>query len=207
MEIKDINKYRRTLFHETGHYIARKLNLSIYSKGAGVNEMYLKEEKYTKNGLDYSGGTTAKIPVSHVDEGFIKDVPNYIAVLIYGCIIQVLYQRNFENKKFRDCFSLDNSSQGQSDMDFFIRIGEEFTGPKRLELVEYIENEYLDLIQENYKELEKLLGNETFILKQEDLKYILNLERIDQLLEDFLQSHSEYYKKFIQKIIEIKNER
>ncbi|SFN97836.1 hypothetical protein [Salegentibacter flavus] len=206
MEIKDINKYRRTLFHETGHYIARKLNLSIYSKGAGVNEMYLKEEKYAKNGLNYSGGTTAKIPVSYVDEGFIKDVPNYIAVLIYGCIIQVLYQRNFENRNFRDCFSLDNSSQGQSDMDFFTRIGEEFTGSKRLELVEYIENEYLDLIQENYKELEKLVGKETFILKQEGLKYLLNLEQIDQLLEGFLQSHAEYYKKFIQKIIEIKNE-
>ena len=104
MEIKDIDKYRRTLFHETGHYIARKLNLSIYKKGAGIKEIYIKEEKFTTNGLDYSGGATAKIPENYVDEGFIKDVPHYIAVIIYGCIIQVLYQRNFKNKKFRECF-------------------------------------------------------------------------------------------------------
>jgi hypothetical protein len=206
MEIKNIDKYRRTLFHETGHYIARKLNLSIYNKGAGVKEMYLKEE-YNNYGFDYSGGTTAKTPENYADEGFIKDVPNYIAVLIYGCIIQVLHQKNIENKKFRECFSLKNSSQGKYDIDSFTRIGKEFTGPKRLELVKYIENEYLYLIEENYKELEKLLRKETFILKIEGSKYILDLEQIDQILEDFLLSHSEYYKNFIEKIIEIKNER
>ena len=207
MEIKDIDKYRRTLFHETGHYIARKLNLSIYKKGAGIKEIYIKEEKFTTNGLDYSGGATAKIPENYVDEGFIKDVPHYIAVIIYGCIIQVLYQRNFKNKKIRECFSLDNSAQGISDMDSFTRIGIEFTGPKRLKLVEYIENEYLDLIEENYKKLEKMVGKETFIFEKEGSKYILNLEQIDRLLEDFLISHTKYYKRFIKKIIEIKNDR
>ena len=92
-------------------------------------------------------------------------------------------------------------------MDSFTRIGIEFTGPKRLKLVEYIENEYLDLIEENYKKLEKMVGKETFIFEKEGSKYILNLEQIDRLLEDFLISHTKYYKRFIKKIIEIKNDR
>lgn len=207
MEIKNIDKYRRTLFHETGHYIARKLNLTIYNKGAGVKEIFLKEELYTINGLDYSGGVIPNTPENYEFEGYINDVPYYISVLVYGCIIQVLYQKNIENKNFRECFSLEKSSQGKYDMESFTTIGKEFIGPKRLELVEYIENEYLDLIGGNYKELERLLGKETFIFKKEGSKYILNLDKIDQLLKDFLQSHSEYYKHFIQKIIEIKNDR
>ncbi|EIJ38786.1 hypothetical protein JoomaDRAFT_1779 [Galbibacter orientalis DSM 19592] len=106
------NKNLETVFfHELGHFVANKLINELYN--IFEIEEVLLIQKYT-NEVDYEGQTKRKIPLGKADTP-LKNMPERLCSLIYGCYFQTIYQDTNINM----CFNQSSDFKGCQDyLDF-----------------------------------------------------------------------------------------
>ena len=135
------NKNLETVFfHELGHFVANKLINELYN--IFEIEEVLLIQKYT-NEVDYEGQTKRKIPLGKADTP-LKNMPERLCSLIYGCYFQTIYQDTNINM----CFNQSSDFKGCQDyLDFAecLRMFKIESKTKR-DLLAYLTVEYLSLI-------------------------------------------------------------
>lgn len=185
-------KLKKTIIHETGHFIARYLNKKIFNSGFGTEKIVIIENN-SKNKLDYSGVTVPNRPINYSSSDEIKDFAEYFAVVVYGCIIESIYL----NKKFEECFNCKNSGNGDL-RQFDFNVNKYFNMITKRELTNYIKDNYFIKMKNNQSHF-----NELFNLKFEELleyqngEYIVDLKKLEILIRPFLNAHIPYYYSFI----------
>src|SRR5690606_11943361 len=100
-------------FHEVGHYVAQQLNYKIFHTGE-VHQIII--ERVFPNGTeDYMGQTISKIPDGESPETPLKNLPEKIAEMIYGCYFQSLFLKEDLDK----CFDYKNPTcRGSRDVSY-----------------------------------------------------------------------------------------
>lgn len=196
-----INTLHSVFFHEIGHYIARELNLRLFNKGLGVAQIRLRVVTNKEGRLDYQGETIAAKPKGYRSTDRIKDLPEYIAVLLYGCLFQVLYdcQKN-HTIDFTTCFNLKPNNQGFYDCKAYSSLNGYCTHNNRMEIVEYTGNEYFKKLK-NKRHFKNLFEIDPMEFLTENKSYLeADLGRLNQRLTVFIESHMEEYLAYIQRI-------
>lgn len=201
----NIQKLTRVFIHEIGHYVARELNFKLYNIGDGVERIFIKTHNLS-NTIDYSGETTAKKPEGHVDNDKIENIAEFTAVIIYGCLFQTLYLKSKLEFDFRDCFSPDDSANGQCDFIEFRSMEKYISSHKRKEMVEYSESEYLNQLFKDQSHINKILNLKLLIyLKKENNDFTIKLDLLNKDLADFMTEHEKYYIEYLKNIMRIIN--
>jgi len=183
---------QRTFIHEVGHFVARELNKRLFKVGNGVEEIFiLKVNNIQKTNI--GGGTKARIPDLY-NHNEVVDIPEYIAVLVYGCLFQILATK----VRFDQCFCLERGSYGLKDAEQFSALAKYLSGSKRKEIFDYFDKTYISLLLDNYQHLRQVLDMkfENFIIEDEQL-YKIDLLKLESHLADFFTSHSIFYHKMI----------
>ncbi|MBO0329844.1 hypothetical protein [[Muricauda] lutisoli] len=201
----NILNLKRVFIHEVGHFIARELNYKHYKIGLGTEQIYIEPCRLPDT-TDYSGGATAIKPKGYIENGEVQNPTEYMAVILYGCVLQTLYLKSKEDIGFRTCFNIGNLANGKLDALEFRAMEEYCTGPKRKKIVEFIEKEYLSNLFTDQNHLKKLfeLDPLKFIDNRNDKLYV-NLPLLKQSLEEFMTEHLEYYSVFVKTIKRIEN--
>jgi len=194
---------KRIFIHELGHYTAHTLNLELSNTGAGVAQIWLQEQS-GDNFCDYSGGTTPKVPKNHVNDGQIRNKPEYIGALLYGCIFQNIYESKDRYIPFNECFCQESDKQkevrahGKIDYSNFHKYLGQKIWP---EIMIYVEQEYIGLLRQNIDHFEPLFNLEIleYINVPSKLMYV-DLEKLDSNIRPFLETHKKFYASFLTEI-------
>lgn len=197
------NNLKRTIIHEIGHFVATELNHRLFESGKCLS---IKLTGKTVNGgIDYKGLTEADVNIDKDEETKMKLLSQRIAVLVYGCYFQCLY----EGKALNDCFGFNNPSlNGAIDRQMYNTVFPYDVGrEQRIKAEQYL-NLYLNSLEEFKGEFDKIF-NQDFksILREEENNIQLNLAQLKEKINDFLDSHLKKFKEFHENINSIKNEK
>ncbi len=190
---------KRTIIHELGHYTARRLNLKK-GKGGGVNQIWIKEKR--KNDIiEFEGGTVPIPPKNYIDDGSIKDKPEFIATVSYGCIFQILFESKSPVENFEECFchqNLRNYSVRAHGTDDFDKLEHHFSERIKDDVIKHIKFSYLPILIKNRDHIDQLFEiNFDDYLFQRDSLQELNLNRLQADIDNFLITHSQYYYNYL----------
>jgi len=197
----NIENLRRVFIHETGHFLARTLNLECFNIGAGVENIIIKTYGLERV-QEYVGETIPKKPNNYVETNNIENVPEYLAVLFYGCIFQSFIKSLDSFNNFQNCFNPSNKANGKFDFDAFR--GLDISGIRRKALVDYIQTDYVVSIAEDSSHIDRLLKLDPlkYLLKNKDV-FVVNLELLEDDLSQFIEEHKTYYLIFLKNINQI----
>lgn len=188
----DIN-LKKTVIHEIGHFIARYLNQKTYNSGFGSMEMIIKKPINSDNESDYRGINIPNRPPNFSDSDEIKDLAEYFAVVVYGCIFESL----FLNKKFEDCFNCSGSGNGDI-MQYNFNTNRYLNEDSKLKLLLYIKDDYFAEMKDNHVHFNKLFNLEfEHILKNQGSGFSVDLKKLEILILPFIEEHLVYYNSFI----------
>jgi len=194
---------KRVFIHEIGHFIARELNKECFNIGCGTDSIYIQSHNISGN-IDYTGGTKAIKPIEYVDNVEISNPIELMAVVLYGCTLQTLYAHGVY--KFQDCFNLKDNANGKHDAMDFVALGKYFSGTQRRKIVEFIESDYLTKLNQDQSHLKKVFDLEPLkFLKSEGDLLNVNLGLLKECMIDFFNEHKTYYRYFIAKLKNIRN--
>ncbi|WP_282056035.1 hypothetical protein [Maribacter luteus] len=203
----NIDNLKRVFIHEIGHFVSRELNYEHYQIGLGTEQIYIEAHKFPKT-IEYTGGATAIKPKGYIDNGEVENPIEYMAVILYGCILQTLYLKSKDDYEFRICFSISNGANGKLDAEEFSAMEKYLAGPKRKKIVEFIETEYLNKLSADQNHLKKLFELDPLkFVEIRNERLFVNLDLLRECLRTFMIEHQEYYSDFINNIKLIKNER
>lgn len=186
------SKLKKTIIHETGHFIARYLNKKIFNSGFGTEKMVIKKNN-SSNKLHYCGVTVPNRPTNYSPFDEIKDFAEYFAVVVYGCIFESI----FLNKNFEECFNCKNSGNGDI-LQFDFNVNKYFNPITKTQLIHYIKDNYFIELKNNQSHFE-VLFNLKFeeLLRYQEGEYIVDLKKLEILILPFLNEHTPYYYSFI----------
>ena len=194
---------KRTIIHEIGHFVAIELNNKLFETGECLGIELI--EKFANGVVDYEGLTKSNVNNDEDEKTNMELLSQRIAVLVYGCYFQCL----FEGKKLNDCFGVnDTMLHGSTDREkynitFPFEVGKE----QRIETEKYL-NKYLKSLEEFKEEFDKIF-NQDFnnILTREENKFEINLKLLKDKLGDFLNLHIDKFKEFQENINLIKSKK
>lgn len=191
---------KRTIIHEIGHFVAIELNNHLFKSGECLS-IHLNAE--TVNGkIDYRGLTKSDVNIEKDEETKWNLLSQRIAVLVYGCFFQCL----FEEKELNDCFGFNNSSlNGATDRQMYNTVFPFSVKKKQREETEKYLNKYLNNLKEIRKDFEDVF-NQDFkeIMNTEHSNIEIDIKQLRENMREFMVSHLEKFKDFHQRINLIK---
>lgn len=194
---------KRTIIHEIGHFVAIELNNLLFESGECLSIQLNAETVNGEN--DFRGLTKSDVNNDKDEKTKWNLLSQRIAVLVYGCFFQCL----FEEKELNDCFGFNNSSlNGATDRQMYNTVFPfEVEREQRRETEKYL-NEYLNSLNLSRKDFEIVFNqNFTEIINTEENLIEVNLKNLKENLDEFLKSHLEVFKEFHEKITSIKTKK
>ncbi|MDI5897824.1 hypothetical protein [Flavobacterium yafengii] len=191
---------KQILFHEIGHYISIELNHKIFKRGYGVEKINLILTNLNDDSSISFGETISKNPKGYKEFDEIKKPAEFIATTVYGCVFETLF---FEKVNFYYCFNGGDDYSGKKDFEIYQQlITNKYSSDISDKLISYIVNNYISGMKSNecnhLQKFNQLDFND--VLLKNDMGYLIDLEKLEIKLIDFINEHSKNYKKFVEKI-------
>lgn len=184
-------KLKKVIIHEIGHYVARMLNLRVLGVGYGIDRILLVRRAPEV----YEGQTIPIKPENYQETQPIKDLPEFIAVLVYGCIFESLYLKT----SFAECFAI--HAVGKRDLEAYSFWTEELIPQNECQVLRDCIRGYYHNLQINIKEFDQIFQlNYANVLIAEDFGYSIDLDKLHGTLSTFFLNHQVTYMNFIEKL-------
>ena len=185
---------KRVFFHELGHYVARTINLKNFGVMGKVAEIALFPSNRVYD--TYEGVTTPVVPNGEDRKKPTVNVPEKLAVLTYGCFFESIYT----GKDFTDCFK--NFGNGGQDVSEWA--GELFKlGILDKAKINAVDDEYFLALKKGGYLDDLFKIDVAIVLINEgygDKGYIVDLKKLDTLIEKFIASHEKMYLQYLERI-------
>ncbi|MES2620023.1 MAG: hypothetical protein V4615_04155 [Bacteroidota bacterium] len=182
---------KTVFFHELGHLIARELNLKNFGVMGATKEIVIYPSKHPWR--DYDGATIPLIPEGEEPDKPVVSIAEKLAVIPYGCFVEAIFLK----KDFETCFSSNNG--GGKDLDNWATLRMKALDSKSL--YQHVKDHFSLLTASNaFDELFKI-DVESYLVEEEG-KYTVDLDKLKNLIKDFLSKHEELYLPFVEKIRE-----
>lgn len=198
---RSIQNRNRVFYHEIGHWAAWELNKLLFNAGNGVRSIKLIAAK-SEQEFDYRGETVPLTPENYIQSDNVQHLPEFIGVLLYGCIFQTFF---LSKATFKECFNGSSWANGKLDSDEFTALEKQVNGLKRKKIIDYVETDYLNKLRDSQVFRYVMEFEPDNVLIPDENGYSVDLEKLDDELYDFMQSHQQDYQDFIEAIRAITN--
>ena len=188
----------RVFIHELGHYIAQELNHELYDGQGRIGSIEF-EEVELPYGVDYIGKTNPEILEGQSKKDKLVNLPEKIAVLVYGCYFQSLFMKT--TLKF--CLDLTNQSANGFDDAQYIAGGlyQFCINEKRRQLYPFLHEEYFNEIKQNRGNFDTLFEiNYLDFLEKADFGYRTDLSKLYEYTTEFRAEHKSDFNDFVNRI-------